>query len=139
MYWAMNRLGWSRVQGAYAWRSLLNTGVVIPNGTDAPVEPVNPMRGFHAAVTRQDADGWPAGGWFPAERMTRQEALESMTIWPAYAAFMEGVAGSLSPGKYADFVVLDQDIMTVAPERILDTQVVMTVLGGATVYERSAR
>jgi predicted amidohydrolase YtcJ len=139
MYWAINRLGWSRAEGAYAWRSLLATGVVIPNGTDAPVEPVNPMRGFHSAVTRQDADNWPAGGWFPAQRMTREEALESMTIWPAYAAFMENEAGSLAPGKYADFVVLDQDIMTVAPERILDTQVVMTVLGGQTVYERSAR
>jgi hypothetical protein len=139
MYWAMNRLGWTRVQGAYAWRSLLNTGVIIPNGTDAPVERVNPMIGFHAAITRQDADGWPAGGWFPAQRMTREEALEAMTIWPAYAGFMEGVAGSLTPGKYADFTVLDQDIMTVAPERILATNVVMTVLGGQTVYERSGR
>jgi len=139
MYWAMNRLGWTRVQGAYAWRSLLNTGAIIPNGTDAPVERVNPMIGFHAAITRQDADGWPAGGWFPGERMTREEALKSMTIWPAYAGFMENVAGSLSPGKYADFVVLDQDIMTVAPERILETNVVMTVLGGETVYERGGR
>ena len=139
MYWAVNRLGWTRVQGAYAWRSLLNTGVVIPNGTDAPVEPLNPMRGFHSAITRQDADNWPPGGWFPDQRMTREEALKAMTLWPAYAAFMENVAGSLSPGKYADFTVLDQDIMTVAPERILDTHVVMTVLGGQTVYERSAR
>ena len=138
MYWIMNRLGWTRVQGAYAWRSLLNTGVVIPNGTDFPVEAVNPMIRFHSAITRQDADGWPAGGWFPAERMTREEALESMTIWPAYAAFMEHVAGSLAPGKYADFTVLDQDIMTAAPERILETHVVMTVLGGETVYHRSA-
>ena len=139
MYWAVNRLGWTRAEGAYPWRSLLATGVVIPNGTDAPVEQVNPMIGFHAAITRQDADGWPAGGWFPAQRMTREEALESMTIWPAYAGFMEHVAGSLKAGKYADFVVLDQDIMTVAPERILETQVVMTVLGGETVYERTPR
>jgi hypothetical protein len=138
MYWIMNRLGWTRVQGAYAWRSLLNTGVVIPNGTDFPVEQVNPMIRFHSAITRQDGDGWPAGGWFPAERMTREEALESMTIWPAYAAFMEPVAGSLTAGKYADFTVLDQDIMTAAPERILQTHVVMTVLGGETVYQRSA-
>ena len=139
MYWAMNRLGWTRSQGAYAWRSLLNTGVVIPNGTDAPVEAVNPMRSFHSAVTRQDADGWPAGGWLPDQRMTRQEALQSLTIWPAYASFEEDVAGSISPGKYADFVVLDQDIMTVAPERILDTHVLMTVLGGQAVYQRGAR
>jgi predicted amidohydrolase YtcJ len=133
---AMNRIGFTRVQGAYAWRSLLNTGVVIPNGTDAPVEPINPLIGFHAAITRQDASGWPAGGWFPEERMTRDEALKSMTIWPAYAAFMEDVSGSLTPGKYADFTVLDQDIMTAAPERILETHVVLTVLGGRTVYQR---
>ncbi len=132
---AMARLGWTRVQGAYAWRSLLNTGVVIANGTDTPVEPVNPLIGFHAAITRQDANNWPAGGWFEGERMTRQEALQSMTIWPAYASFMEDVSGSLTIGKYADFVVLDQDIMTVAPERILDTQVLMTVLGGTVVYQ----
>jgi hypothetical protein len=137
MYWAMNRLGWTRVQGAYAWRSLLNSGVVIPNGTDAPVDPVNPMIRFHAAITRQDADGWPAGGWFPAERMTREEALASMTLWPAYASFTEKQAGSITPGKFADFVVLDQDIMTVAPERVLETSVLMTVLGGRTVYERT--
>jgi len=133
---AMNRIGWTRSQGAYAWRSLLNTGVVIPNGTDLPVEPVNPMIGFHAAITRQDASGWPAGGWFPAERMTREEALLSMTLWPAYASFTEDVAGSLTPGKYADFVVLSQDIMSVAPERILDTQVLLTVLGGRVVYQK---
>jgi predicted amidohydrolase YtcJ len=136
MYWAMNRLGWTRVQGAYAWRSLLNTGVVVPNGSDFPVEAVNPLISFHAAVTRQDANGWPAGGWFPAERMTREEALLSMTIWPAYAAFMERESGSITPGKYADFTVLDQDIMTAAPERILDTQVVMTVWNGEIVYRR---
>lgn len=137
MYWAMNRLGWTRVQGAYAWRSLLNSGVVIPNGTDAPVDPVNPMIRFHAAITRQDADGWPAGGWFPAERMTREEALASMTLWPAYASFTERQAGSITPGKFADFVVLDQDIMTAAPERVLETSVLMTVIGGRTVYERT--
>jgi predicted amidohydrolase YtcJ len=134
MYWAMNRLGWTRVQGAYAWRSLLNTGVVIPNGSDFPVEHVNPLISFKAFITRQDEDGWPAGGWFPAEATTREEALKSMTLWPAYAAFMEDVSGSLSPGKYADFVVLDQDIMAIDPDRILDTRVLLTVLGGKVVY-----
>lgn len=133
---AMNRIGWTRSQGAYAWRSLLNTGVVIPNGTDFPVEQVNPLIGFHAAISRQDASGWPAGGWLPAERMTRDEALLSMTMWPAYASFTEAVQGSLTPGKYADFVVLSQDIMSVAPDRILDTHVLMTVLGGQVVYQR---
>jgi predicted amidohydrolase YtcJ len=136
MYWVPNRIGWNRSQGTYAWRSLLTTGVVIPNGSDMPVEAVNPLISFHAFVTRQDANGYPAGGWFPAEKTTRQEALLSMTLWPAYAAFMEDVSGSLTPGKYADFVVLDQDIMTVAESRILATQVQMTVLGGRTVYQR---
>jgi predicted amidohydrolase YtcJ len=134
MYWVPNRIGWNRSQGTYAWRSLLNTGVVIPNGSDTPVESPNPLISFHAFMTRQDAHGYPAGGWFPAEKTTRQEALLSMTLWPAYAGFMEDVSGSLTPGKYADFVVLDQDIMTVAEERILDTRVVRTVLGGKTVY-----
>jgi predicted amidohydrolase YtcJ len=139
MYWAINRLGWTRVQGAYAWRTLLNTGVVVPNGSDFPVESPNPLISFKAFITRQDASSWPAGGWFPNERTTREEALKSMTLWPAYAAFMEDVAGSLSPGKYADFVVLDQDIMTIAPERILDTRVLLTVLGGAVVYSSQER
>jgi predicted amidohydrolase YtcJ len=138
MYWAMDRLGWTRVQGAYAWRSLLKTGVVIPNGSDFPVESANPLISFKAFVTRQDEHGWPAGGWFAHERTTREDALKSITLWPAHAAFMEDVAGSLSPGKYADFVVLDQDIMSVDPDRILDTTVLMTVLGGKIVYRRGA-
>ena len=134
MYWVPNRLGWARAQGAYAWRSLLNTGVIIPNGSDFPVEAVNPLISFHAFVTRQDADNFPPGGWFPEQRTTRQEALWSMTLWPAYAAFMENESGTLTAGKYADFVVLDRDIMTVAPEEMLGTRVIMTVLGGKTVY-----
>jgi predicted amidohydrolase YtcJ len=136
MAMAADRLGYTRLLGAYAWRSLLQTGVVIPNGSDFPVEETNPLISFHSAVTRQDENHWPAGGWFPAERMTRQEALLSMTQWPAYAAFMDEVSGSLSPGRYADFVVLDQDIMTVAPEDILTTRVLATFLDGAVVYER---
>ncbi|MGH7569152.1 MAG: amidohydrolase [Gemmatimonadales bacterium] len=136
MYWVPTRLGWARSQGAYTWRSLLNTGVVIPNGSDSPVEPVNPLISFHAFVTRQDAAGFPTGGWFPGERTTREEALLSMTLWPAYAAFMEHESGSLTAGKYADFVVLDRDIMSVAPEDILKTAVVLTVLGGRAVYRR---
>lgn len=138
MYWAQQRLGGGRVYGAYAWRALLETGVVIPNGTDFPVEAVNPMRTFHAAFSRQDEQNWPPGGWHPEERMTRQEALESMTIWPAYAAFEESVLGSLTPGKYADFTVLDRDIMRAPAEDILATQVVATYVGGRTVYERPA-
>ncbi|MEK7403438.1 MAG: amidohydrolase [Gemmatimonadota bacterium] len=136
MYWAPNRVGYARTLGAYAWRALLNTGVVIPNGTDFPVEAVNPFFTFHSSVTRQDSGNWPAGGWFPAERMTREEALKSMTLWPAYAAFQERDMGSLTPGKLADFVILDRDIMTVAPEALAGTQVVATYLGGRAVYER---
>jgi len=138
MYWVPNRLGWARAQGAYAWRSLLNTGVVIPNGSDFPVEAVNPLISFHSFVTRQDAENFPAGGWMPEQRTTRQEALWSITLWPAYAAFMENESGSLTAGKYADFVVLDRDVMTVAPEEVVGARVVMTVLAGKTVYKYEA-
>lgn len=136
MYWAGNRLGETRLRGAYAWRSLLATNVVIPNGSDFPVEYVNPLFSFNASVARQDTNGWPAGGWFPEQRMTREEALLSMTMWPAYAAFQEAELGSLTPGKRADFVVLDQDIMRVPTLDILKTQVLSTWVGGAMVYER---
>jgi len=136
MYWVPTRIGWNRAQGSYAWRSLLNTGVVIPNGSDFPVEGVNPLRSFKAFVSRSDTNGYPVGGWFPAQKTTRQEALLSMTLWPAFAAFMEDVSGSLTAGKYADFVVLDQDIMTVPEDRILETRVLRTVLGGKAVYQR---
>jgi predicted amidohydrolase YtcJ len=135
MPWAERRLGPERIRGGYAWRSLLNTGVVIPNGTDFPVEQVNPIITFHSAVTRQDADNSPPGGWYPDQRMTREEALRSMTLWPAYAAFQENELGSISVGKYADFTILNRDIMTLAPERILGAQVVATYVGGAPVYQ----
>lgn len=136
MYWAGERLGPSRLLGAYAWRSLRNTGVVIPNGSDFPVESPNPLLSFRAFFTRQDPGGWPPGGWRPAERVTREEALLSMTLWPAYAAFMDQDVGSLSVGKYADFVVLDRDIMQVDPDELLEARVLRTVLGGKTVYEQ---
>ncbi len=135
MRWAEARVGPQRIRGAYAWRSLLNTGVIIPNGTDFPVEEVNPLLTFHAAVTRQDPTNWPAGGWYPEQKMTREEALQSMTIWPAYAGFQESILGSLTPGKYADFVVLTRDIMHVPDTEILDTRVSSTWIGGKRVYE----
>ena len=134
MYWAGSRLGQNRLLGAYAWRSLLNSGVIIPNGSDLPVEKTNPLISFHASISRQDDANWPAGGWFPEQRMTRDEALKSMTIWAAHAAFMEKEVGSLEPGKYADFVILDQDIMRVPPELVLGTGVVSTWLGGKRVH-----
>ncbi len=136
MYWAGNRIGSTRELGAYAWRSLLDSGVIIPNGSDLPVEQSNPLISFQAAVSRQDAKGWPAAGWHPEQRMSRAEALKSITLWPAFAAFMEADAGSLSPGKLADFVVLDQDIMQVPPALILRTHVLSTWLGGHKVYAR---
>ena len=136
MSWVASRIGPSRVHGAYVWRSLRETGVIVPNGSDAPVESINPLVSFHSFVTRQDADNNPPGGWFPAQRLTREEALLGMTLWPAYAAFMENDVGSLTAGKYADFVILDQDIMTAPPEKILATKVLRTVLGGHTVYEQ---
>jgi predicted amidohydrolase YtcJ len=135
MGWAEVRVGPQRIRGAYAWRSLLNTGVVIPSGTDFPVEEVNPLLTFHAAVTRQDPSNLPAGGWYPDQKMTREEALQSMTIWPAYAGFQEAVLGSLTPGKYADFVVLDRDIMRVPDTELVGTRVVSTWIGGKRVYE----
>ena len=136
MYWAGNRLGEGRLRGAYAWRSLIESGVVIPNGSDFPVEHVNPLISFKAAVSRQDARGWPEGGWYPEQRMTRDEALKSMSLWAAYAAFQEDELGSLTAGKRADFVVLDQDIMRVPDAMLPDTRVLSTWVGGRSVYER---
>ena len=135
MRWAETRIGPERIHGAYAWRTLLNTGVVIPDGSDFPVEEVNPLISFHSAVTRQDATNWPPGGWYPEQVMTREEALRAMTIWAAYAGFQEKELGSLSPGKYADFVVLDRDIMSVPAAEILGTKVTATYIGGKSVYE----
>ena len=134
MGWVERRLGPERIKGAYAWRSLLETGTIIPNGTDAPVERVNPFITFHSAVTRQSPDNQPAGGWYPDQRMTREEALRSMTIWPAFAAFQEKEMGSITPGKYADFVVLDQDIMRVPDTDVMKTKVLFTYVGGKVVY-----
>ena len=139
MGWIERRLGPDRVRGAYAWRSLIETGAIIPNGTDAPVERVNPFITFHSAVTRQNPDNQPPGGWYADQRMTREEALRSMTIWPAYAAFQEKILGSITPGKYADFVVVDQDIMRVPETEIMKTRVIYTYVGGRAVYSDRAR
>jgi predicted amidohydrolase YtcJ len=139
MYWIGKRLGPTRLYGAYAWQSLLNTGVIIPNGSDFPVEEVNPLISFHASIARQDARDWPAGGWFPEQKMSREDALRSMTLWAAYAGFQEKELGSITPGKYADFVVLDQDIMRVPAEIVLKTKVLETWVGGKQVYGAKGR
>lgn len=138
MRWAEERVGAQRIRGAYAWRSLLEAGGIIPNGSDAPVESVNPLISFYAAVTRQDESGHPPGGWYPAQRMTRTEALKAMTIWPAHAGFQEALIGSIKAGKLADLTVLDRDIMTVPPNQILSAHVVATFVGGRQVYSRAA-
>jgi predicted amidohydrolase YtcJ len=139
MPWVPTRIGPERTaEGAYVWRKLMKSGVVIANGSDFPVEEANPMLGFYAAITRQDPSGNPIGGWMPDERMTREEALASFTVNAAYAAHMEKDLGSIEDGKLADLVVLSRDIMTAAPRDILTTRVLKTVIGGRIVYEDSA-
>jgi hypothetical protein len=135
MYWAGTRLGSSRTAGCYAWRSLIDSGVKVPAGSDFPVESNNPLWGFYAAVTRRDHNGWPEGGWHPEQRMSREEALKAFTIWGAFAAFEEDLKGSIEIGKLADLVVLSRDIMTIEPPEILQTTVDMTILGGEIVYQ----
>ncbi len=134
MYWAEDRLGPERIEGAYAWRSLLDRSARLAFGSDFPVEQVDPLLGFYAAVTRQDAEGWPEGGWQPKERVTRHEALRGFTLDAAYAAYQEDELGSLEPGKFADFVVFSRNIMEVDPSQILDAEVVATYLGGEAIY-----
>jgi predicted amidohydrolase YtcJ len=134
MPWAADRLGPERVKGAYAWQTLTRLGVHVPFGSDFPVESPNPLRGFYAAITRQDKDGHPPGGWFPDQRMTREEALRAFTIEGAYAAFAENSRGSLEPGKFADFVILSTDIMTATPDQIYNARVTKTVVGGKIVF-----
>jgi predicted amidohydrolase YtcJ len=136
MYWADERLGEARLNGAYAWQSLDDHGAHLALGSDFPVEVVNPFLGFYAAITRQDLDGWPEGGWRPRERLTRKQALRGYTIDAAYAGFMETEVGSLEAGKQADFVVIDRDIMSVPPEDIPETVVLETWVGGKKVFER---
>jgi hypothetical protein len=136
MDWAPARLGSNRLDRAYAWRSLQEAEAFLAFGSDAPVESIDPIRGFHAAVTRQDENGDPVGGWRPGERMTRSTALHASTQGAAYAAFQEDEVGSITPGKRADFVVLSQNLMTVAPTRLLDTDVVATYIDGTPVYAR---
>jgi len=136
MPWAAARIGNARVEeGAYVWRKLLDSGAVIASGSDFPVEDVNPLLGFYAAITRQDAAGNPPGGWTARQRMTREEALASFTRQAAYAAHAETLTGTIEAGKLADMVVLSSDIMRVSPRDILTTTVRMTIVGGETVYQ----
>jgi predicted amidohydrolase YtcJ len=137
MYWAEDRVGSTRILGAYAWQTLLRNGARVAFGSDFPVEYVDPMLGLAAAVTRQDAEGYPEGGWYPEERVTREEALRGFTIDAAYAGFSEDKVGSISQGKWADFVILDRDVMTIDANDIRDVRVVATYLAGEPIYEIS--
>jgi predicted amidohydrolase YtcJ len=159
MPWAEARLGHKRIQGAYAWRSLLKTGVVIAGGSDFPVESPSPLLGIYAACTRQDLQGLPRtsadvaqsfqlsaegivdssdfnGGWYAAQRMTREEAVKAFTIWAAYAAFEENLKGSLEAGKLADFVVLSDDLFQVPVQRIPEIKIEKTYIGGHLAFPK---
>jgi predicted amidohydrolase YtcJ len=120
-------------EGAYVWRKLMETGAVINNGTDAPVEDVDPLASYYATVSRKLKDGTV---FYPDQRLTRMEALQTYTINGAYTAFEEDIKGSLTPGKLADITVLSQDILTIPEDDIPSTEVVYTIVGGKVMYER---
>ena len=135
--WAIERLGKERIEeGAYVWKKLLESGAKVINGTDAPVEPVNPIASFYASVTRKTLAGEPEGGYEPSQKMTREEALRSYTLDAAYGAFEEDIKGSIEVGKLADFTVYSQDIMTVAEDQLLDTEIEYTIVGGKVAYKK---
>tara|TARA_R110002020_G_scaffold466753_1_gene689529 strand:- start:15632 stop:17323 length:1692 start_codon:yes stop_codon:yes gene_type:complete len=135
--WAIDRLGEQRIkEGAYMWQSLLRSGIPIVNGTDVPVEPLNPIASFYASVTRKTLQGTPDGGYEPAEKMTREQALRSYTLDAAYGAFEEGIKGSITVGKLADFTIYNQDLMKVAEKELLNTEIAMTIFGGEIVYTK---
>lgn len=135
MRWAGDRLGKERLKYAYAYNDLLHQNGWLPLGTDFPIEEIDPLLTFYAAVVRKDAKGWPANGFQKENALSRQDALRGMTIWAAKSSFDEDVKGSLEPGKFADFVVLDQDLMTIPENLILKTKVLKTIINGETVYD----
>lgn len=135
MDWAERRLGPERIRGAYAWRTFLDQGSRIPCGSDFPVERCNPFLGIYAAVTRQDRDGNPRGGWYPEQRMTLEEAVRGFTFDAAYAQFAENSKGRLAPGMLADMLVLDRNIFEIQPSGIPGTKVLYTIVGGTVVYK----
>ena len=136
MYWAGDRLGPKRVKGAYAFRQLMKENGWIPLGTDFPVEDISPFKTFYAAVFRKDAKDWPKGGYQMENALSRTEALKGMTIWAAKSNFEENEKGSLEKGKFADFIILDKDLLKVPEKDILNTKVVMTFVGGKKVYNK---
>lgn len=136
MYWAEERVGPERIRGAYAYRQLIGQNGWLPNGSDFPVEEINPLYGFYAAVSRKDQSGYPEGGFGPGEALTREEALRAMTIWAAMAGREEHLKGSIEPGKLADLVITGRDLMTVPEEELFGIEVLATVSGGEVVFEK---
>jgi predicted amidohydrolase YtcJ len=134
MYWAGKRLGAEREKGAYAFKQLMDQNGWIPLGTDFPVEDISPFKTFFAAVARQDANGYPEGGYQPENALSREQALRGMTIWAAKSNFEESEKGSLEPGKLADFVLLDRDLLTAPKDSLLSTRVLGTWVGGQKVF-----
>lgn len=135
--WAEQRIGAVRAKGAYAWASLLKSGAKLAFGTDFDVEPINPMRGLYACVTREAVEGGPAGGWQPQEKISLEDCIRAYTSGAAYAQFEEGKKGELKVGEYADFIVLSNDLTKISPAEILKTHVVRTVVGGRVVYQKN--
>lgn len=133
---AQQRIGNARMKGAYAWQTLLQSGAILAAGSDYPVELANIFHGFHAAVTRQDRNNQPEGGWFAHESLSRIQAFKAFTLDAAYAGHQEQIIGSLETGKWADFIILDQDIFTVPNERLWKTQVKQTWIAGKNVYRQ---
>lgn len=136
MRWAEQRLGPERSKGAYAWKSLQDAGAKLAFGTDYDVEPINPLRGLYACVTREAIDGGPPGGWIPQEKLPVDDCIRAYTSGSAYAEFMDGKKGELEVGEFADFVILSQDLTKISPRDFLKTEILRTVVGGKTVYQR---
>ncbi|MBC5774934.1 amidohydrolase [Pontibacter sp. KCTC 32443] len=136
MYWAGDRLGKERIAHAYPFKELMQQNNWIPLGSDFPVEHINPLYTFHAAVARQDAKNYPSGGFQIENALTREDALRGITIWAAKAAFEENEKGTIEAGKFADFVIMEDDLMTVAPEKMRNMQVLYTYVNGKQVYKK---
>ena len=137
LHFAVNRLGVERLKGGYAWNSLIESGVKIAAGSDAPVERGDPRIEFYAAVARKDMKGFSTDGWYPGEAVSRERAVEMLTAWPAYAAFEEDQTGMIIEGQNADFTIFNQDIMTIDEAEILKVKPVMTIVDGEIVYRSS--
>ena len=136
MYWAEDRLGKERIKYAYAYKTLLDQNGIVASGSDFPIESINPLFGFYAAVVRKDQEDFPENGFQTKDALTREEALKAMTIWAAYSSFEEKEKGSIEKGKKANFVILEDDIMEISPSEIPKTKVLETHISGSCVYKK---